>query len=414
MKHYSYNPYQNFKTFDSVLEKLTGNFIEDFTVFTDWCIEYCRVEENFRKSKGYPLEPYGLTVKKGQAESNTFDLKVYVQNYISASKDKWLWLYNSLQDQESKKTLINVLAYRCLGWRYVPMPMDDLKTWAIMQELDKAAEKTDSKEKFSVGFYKMVLSPFEVDLVDERLNLLATGGCIFSEVLYSQYVYNGKNISFSPKNGDVVIDCGACFGATSLYFASQVGQTGKVYSFEFFPSNIEVFMKNLSKNSWLCERIQLIKSPVWSEANVQMEVRGVGPAAKVSIINFKSRFIRFWKKTFNTVAIFFSTKTKKKYSQSHRFLVDTTSIDCEYKNFSMASVDFIKMDIEGAELSALKGAKDTIIKHKPTLAICVYHRLEDFYEIPEFLSGLNLGYKFYLQHATVHGDETVLFACAQS
>ena len=141
MKHYSYNPYQNFKTFDSVLEKITGNFIEDFTVFTDWCIEYCRVEENFRKSKGYPLEPYGLTVKKGQADPDTFDLKVYVQNYISASKDKWLWLYKSLQDQESKKTLINVLAYRCLGWRYVPMPMDDLKTWAIMQELDKDAEK---------------------------------------------------------------------------------------------------------------------------------------------------------------------------------------------------------------------------------------------------------------------------------
>lgn len=76
----------------------------------------------------------------------------------------------------------------------------------------------------------------------------------------------------------------------------------------------------------------------------------------------------------------------------------------------MKSVDFIKMDIEGSELSALKGAKATILKHQPILAICVYHNLKDFYEIPKFISELKIGYQFYLQHSTVHGDETVLFA----
>jgi hypothetical protein len=43
----------------------------------------------------------------------------------------------------------------------------------------------------------------------------------------------------------------------------------------------------------------------------------------------------------------------------------------------------------------------------------VYHKLIDFFEIPQLLHGLNLGYRFYLQHSTVHGDETVLFAQAR-
>ena len=73
-------------------------------------------------------------------------------------------------------------------------------------------------------------------------------------------------------------------------------------------------------------------------------------------------------------------------------------------------IDFIKMDIEGAELEALKGAEKTIRNYKPRLAICVYHKLQDFWEIPNWISSLNLGYKFHLRHFTTHSDETVLFA----
>ena len=68
------------------------------------------------------------------------------------------------------------------------------------------------------------------------------------------------------------------------------------------------------------------------------------------------------------------------------------------------------MDVEGAELRALRGAEMTIREHRPKLAISVYHQPEDIYSIPRFLAELGVGYTFYLDHFTTHGEETVLFA----
>ena len=76
----------------------------------------------------------------------------------------------------------------------------------------------------------------------------------------------------------------------------------------------------------------------------------------------------------------------------------------------MDRVDFIKLDIEGAELRTLKGAEHTLNRFRPSLAISLYHSLDDFVAIPAFLRNLNLNYGFYLDHFTTHREETVLFA----
>jgi hypothetical protein len=68
------------------------------------------------------------------------------------------------------------------------------------------------------------------------------------------------------------------------------------------------------------------------------------------------------------------------------------------------------MDIEGAELNALHGAEQTIRTFKPKLAISVYHKPNDLAEIPSYLNNLGLGYEFFLDHFTIYGGETVLFA----
>ena len=73
-------------------------------------------------------------------------------------------------------------------------------------------------------------------------------------------------------------------------------------------------------------------------------------------------------------------------------------------------VTFIKMDVEGAELNALKGAENLIRANKPKLAICVYHKPEDILEIPEFVINLNLGYRLYLRHQSLWDHDTILYA----
>lgn len=73
-------------------------------------------------------------------------------------------------------------------------------------------------------------------------------------------------------------------------------------------------------------------------------------------------------------------------------------------------VSFIKMDIEGAEKQALLGAADTIRKYRPKLAICIYHKPEDIWEIPELILEMNPDYHLYIRHYSLREAETVLYA----
>ena len=74
------------------------------------------------------------------------------------------------------------------------------------------------------------------------------------------------------------------------------------------------------------------------------------------------------------------------------------------------SATYIKMDIEGAELEALKGAEKIIKREKPKLAICIYHKPQDFFEIPLYIKKINPDYKLYIYHHSYHTYDTVLYA----
>ena len=73
-------------------------------------------------------------------------------------------------------------------------------------------------------------------------------------------------------------------------------------------------------------------------------------------------------------------------------------------------VTLIKMDIEGAELAALRGAERIIREQRPKLAICVYHKPEDIWEIPDLILQYHSDYKLYLRHYTNSFGDTVLYA----
>lgn len=93
--------------------------------------------------------------------------------------------------------------------------------------------------------------------------------------------------------------------------------------------------------------------------------------------------------------------------------VASTTIDSLYKKVrtELEGRDvIIKMDIEGAELKALRGAEQLIREKMPILSICLYHKPEDIIEIPRYIKSLHKDYKFYLRRYESSFRELVLYA----
>lgn len=91
--------------------------------------------------------------------------------------------------------------------------------------------------------------------------------------------------------------------------------------------------------------------------------------------------------------------------------ISTVSIDDFVEEKKIEKVDFIKMDVEGCELSALKGAEKTILNHRPQLAICIYHSFEELFDIPLYLKNLLSDYLFEVNHYSLNSNcESVIYA----
>jgi hypothetical protein len=89
--------------------------------------------------------------------------------------------------------------------------------------------------------------------------------------------------------------------------------------------------------------------------------------------------------------------------------ISVTSLDSFVEKEKIPKVDFIKLDIEGAERNALNGMEMTIRQFKPKLAVCVYHRYDDIIVIPQFIKTLHPGYRLFLDHFYDGLTETVMF-----
>ena len=75
-----------------------------------------------------------------------------------------------------------------------------------------------------------------------------------------------------------------------------------------------------------------------------------------------------------------------------------------------AEVSFIKMDVEGAELDALEGARAIITSQRPVLALSAYHRQDHLWRIPQMIRGMSDDYHLVLRAHRLDGWETVCYA----
>lgn len=177
---------------------------------------------------------------------------------------------------------------------------------------------------------------------------------------------------FAPN--EVYIDCGMYDGDSIAEFIRHCPNYAYIVGFEPDAGNLEKFrLRNLSM-----DRMEIYSAGVWSE---------------------------------KTELCFSADGTmSSRVAESGGASLQVMSIDSlELKQ----PVTFIKMDIEGSELEALKGARETIRRDMPKLAICVYHRKEDMVTIPQYIKSLEpagRSYAFYLRHHSLCDNETVLYA----
>ena len=313
--------------------------------------------------------------------------KIYKHNpsyVMGAFADKLDVLYSAI-DLDSRTLLVEVFAYRLIGHKKIKLSFNNKELWSAAESAQLMCDKTDKIEIYEAymqvqpsNFYKMDLSGlgYPLNLYFSPLSAVIMFGI-------EQYAYKrGKDTIVHAELGDVVLDCGGCWGDTALYFASKVGSKGKVYSFEFIPGNLKIHRINRELNPLLNERISVVEHPLEKKSGQNYYYLDAGPATRVIDKPFKG----------------------------HEGSVTSLSIDDFVKKYGVERVDFIKMDIEGAELGALIGGIQTLKRFRPKLAISLYHNLEDFASIPRWILDLGLDYDLHLGHFTPSDGETVLFA----
>lgn len=89
---------------------------------------------------------------------------------------------------------------------------------------------------------------------------------------------------------------------------------------------------------------------------------------------------------------------------------ELVTIDEVVREEGLERVDCIKLDVEGAELDALRGAEETIRRFRPKLVICLYHRPEDLMTLPLFVKSLVPEYRLEVAHASYGFTDTILYA----
>lgn len=291
--------------------------------------------------------------------------------------------YNLLADETSQQTYVEVLAYRILGHRKVKLSSNNSHLDSFKNKVRKGINYSDS---ISSNFGDRLLYRHNWVYKGMPISMYLSEQGPLNAFYLKQYYCKSENPgNIAPEKNDVVIDCGGCWGDTTLEFAASVGEQGKVYVYEFIPLNKNILEKNIDLNPILGDRIELLNNAVWEHSEIDIYYKDEGPGSRVQFEKFDTQ----------------------------EGISKTLSIDDLVKLKNMNKVDFIKMDIEGSELPALKGAINTLKRFRPKLAISIYHSMEDYAYIVPWIRSLGIAYKFFVRHFTIHAEETILFVISK-
>jgi FkbM family methyltransferase len=202
-------------------------------------------------------------------------------------------------------------------------------------------------------------------------------GAVVDSMILEQYFLPGIA---EPGVGSVILDVGAYKGETAVWLAGKAGPTGVVYAFEPDPATIDTLRANIERNKGV------------GQAPIRPLAFGIG--GMPGKMHFAS-----------------THSGGSHMDPAGETTVDVTTIDLAVEDLHLDRVDFIKMDIEGGEVDALRGAQSTLRRLGPRLAICVYHNSHDLPDIATLVRQARPDYSLYLSHRSPNWNETVLFAC---
>lgn len=292
--------------------------------------------------------------------------------------------YRMLADDHSRALLVELVKFRVLGPRHVALPISAERHRAEQARVDR--ELLVERGTLAVpDLFSPRLSRYALELPKGSLTLHTDSANLVGVLLLEQYAYaRGPGpVVARARPGDVVIDGGACWGDTALYFAERVGAQGRVYSFELSAANVAVMEANLGLNPALADRVEIVREALWDATGEVVSYSELGRITAPGLVTAEGAAD-----------------------------AATVALDDFVEERGIARIDFVKLDVEGAELRALRGAERTLRAFRPALAVAAYHRDGDLVEIPAFLEGLDLGYELFLDHFSAGRPETVLFARA--
>ncbi len=256
----------------------------------------------------------------------------------------------------------------------------DRDPWKIKKgEID--AHKVVTPEEFyeSYGDYYVLVtsSAFHKEIVKELREhgipdekILDFGAlCGYAE----QYFEPGI---VSPIDHEIFVDGGCYDGTTIRHFARWCNNShDKIYSFEPDRHNYEMTLKSLQNDP--VRAVTVLNKGLWDKDETLFFHESGGQGSSIT------------------------------EGKEGAVSIEVTSIDQVVKR---DRVTFIKLDVEGVEYEALKGAEKTIRSCHPRMAISIYHKPEDIFTLPELVLSMSDDYRFYLRHYQMSRFETILYA----
>lgn len=374
-------------------------------------------DEKSQKIKQIPLDyfSWGRDVRHSPTENNVFSLKdifskrsvqrflrklYYAVNRQANSKEGVLARFHQsysgfestyllMSNESSKQLFAELVLMHLLSEKNMRL---STFTHEFITSYEKASEEILSAQStlkvYDWQLHKVFIPSLNLNVYTgpEVLNLLT---------LERLYQYHAKGVDIHVEPGDIVIDAGVGVGDTSVYFASLCADTqmindedepsephvakpsGWVYSFEIVDEGLQALEQQLAINPQI-KNVTAVKKAVFEKDGEIVSISEPGTDTKIM-------------------------------AEDSEQSVETITIDSFAKQENVPKIDFIKMDIEGAEIPALRGCQQTIKAFKPKLAICVYHKWDDLLTIPSLIHSIRQDYEFYLDCTTGFGGEAVLY-----